>query len=186
MYIKIKKTPNPNAIKFILGIVISQDKMYFFEKNGKYYKKYSKLIKILFIAVKSIKYIMIGTNFVSVTKNNSIKWNNNLIKKIKTILIDFFVFGNNIINKNIKKNIIFSISNIENKIKELIKVKVKPAVEKDGGNIVFQKYKNGNVYVKLYGACKGCPSSKITLKHGIENMLKYFIPEIKSVISYND
>ena len=125
-----------------------------------------------------------GNDFISITKNENINWD-----EIKTFilsnLVDYFIAGLPVVNEvnTDKKKKNKSNSKIEEQIIELLDSKIRPAVAQDGGDIVYNKFENGIVYLELHGACQGCPSSTITLKQGIENMLKHYIPEVESVES---
>lgn len=181
MFIQTQSTPNPNTLKFIPGIqIIKSSSSRQFNKNDDC--KDSLLAKQL-LEINGVESVFFGNDFVSITKNENINWN-----EVKTFilsnLVDYFIAGKPIINKKIrgkKKN--KASSKIEEQIIELLDSKIRPAVAQDGGDIIYNKFENGIVYLELHGACQGCPSSTITLKQGIENMLKHYIPEIKSVES---
>ena len=128
--------------------------------------------------------MLFGNDFISITKNENINWD-----EIKTFilsnLVDYFIAGLPVVNEvnTDKKKKNKSNSKIEEQIIELLDSKIRPAVAQDGGDIIYNKFENGIVYLELHGACQGCPSSTITLKQGIENMLKHYIPEVESVES---
>ena len=183
MYIQTQETPNHNTLKFIPGIEVTKKGSYHFNKVDNDYSR-SPLAKKLF-EIEGIKSVFFGNDFVSITKEENMEW-----KKIRTYilteLIDYFMTEMPIIEE---KNTVSKKANksnnakIEKQIIELIDTRVRPAVAGDGGDIIYDKFEDGVVYLKLRGACKGCPSAGMTLKHGIENMLKHYIPEVKSVES---
>ena len=178
MDIQTELTPNPETLKFVI------DKKFIiyhgFEiKNEKEAKEY-KFTKDFF-ELKGIKSIYIGENFIAVTKEKNITWN--ILKtKILTFVLDFISSNKVLIKKKSKnKEIKRKKDKISNKIEKIIDEKVRPAVARDGGDIVFENFDKGVVYLKLKGACVGCPSSTATLKDGIENLLMHYFPEVKKV-----
>ncbi len=186
MFIQTEETPNPATLKFLPGKII-------LEKGTQEYKSKKdaqkhNLAKILF-EEKYVSNVFIGKDFVTITKSEDVDWDllkPNLLSKI----LDFFSSGQDIqlaekSKKEEKKNYNKKDSKIINQINDLLDQRIKPAVAQDGGDISFVEYKDGIVFLELRGACSGCPSSTITLKSGIENMLKYYIPEIKSVEAIN-
>ena len=181
MYIQTQETPNPSTLKFIPGIEVLKRGSHHFNKADDNYA-HSPLTKQLF-KIEGVKSVFFGSDFISITKEENTQWD-----KIKTYilakLVDNFMAGIPIIKE--KKAIPKKTSKegnfkIEQQIIELINTKVRPAVARDGGDIIYNKFKDGIVYLKLHGACQGCPSATITLKQGIENMLKHYISEVKSV-----
>ena len=143
----------------------------------------NELIRNL-LSINGIEGIFLGKDFISVNKYEDISWDE--IKHIVISLInDFYSSGNEfVIDKNLDESN-ENLGEIEKKIVQLLEEKIRPAVAKDGGDIKFKEFKDGIVKVQLQGSCSGCPSSTITLKSGIENMLKYYIPEIDSVEAIN-
>ena len=122
-------------------------------------------------------------DFLSVNKNKEVLWDD-----IKHIIIsyinDFYSNGNEfVIEKQLNENLTKDFGEIEKKIIDVLENKVRPAVSRDGGDITFKSFKNGVVTVQLKGSCSGCPSSTITLKRGVENLLTHYIPEVREVIS---
>ncbi|MSO14038.1 NifU family protein [Rickettsiales endosymbiont of Trichoplax sp. H2] len=180
MYIQTQDTPNPNTLKFIPGIEVLKNGSKQFNKHDNCTD--SLLAQQLF-KIDGVDSIFFGNDFISVTKENKVDWE--IIKTfILSKLVDHFLAGLPVITQSQdKKKIIKANSKIEEQIIELLNSKIRPAVAQDGGDIIYNKFENGVVYLELHGACKGCPSSTITLKQGIENMLKHYIPEIKSVES---
>ena len=180
MNIETEITPNPETLKFIIkseyikqhGIEIKSN------KEAKRFKFSNEIFQI-----KGVNRIFIGENFVSVTKDKNITWNT-IKTKILTFLIDYISSNKNIIdNKNLKKIVKKGKDKISINIEKIIDEKVRPAVARDGGDIKFKKYNNGIVTVQLQGSCSGCPSSIMTLKQGVQNLLCHYIPEVKEVIA---
>ena len=177
MFIQTQKTPNPNSLKFLPGIKISNvDSVEFLKKD----QTDNYLIRDI-LSIDGVESVFLGLDFLSVNKNEKTKWED--IKHIVISLInDFFAQGNNLIlHKNQNGKTEESYKDIEKKIIHILETKVKPAVANDGGDIKFLNYKNGVVKVKLQGSCSGCPSSTITLKRGVQNLLQHYIPDIKQV-----
>ena len=177
MFIQTQKTPNPNSLKFLPGRKISNiDSMEFSKKED----FDNPLIKNI-LQINGVESLFLGSDFLSVNKKNNIDWED--IKHIVISLInEFFEEGNQlIVDKNLNNKDIKDYKDIEKKIVHILESKVKPAVANDGGDIKFLNYQDGVVKVKLQGSCSGCPSSTITLKRGVQNLLQHYIPEIKQV-----
>ena len=179
MNIETELTPNPETLKFIVEnkyIIQSGIEI----KDKKEAKKF-KFSKNLF-QLKGVKRMFIGENFIAVTKEKSITWNY-LKTKILIFILDFVTSNKYIVEKIIKKEPDKNINRnkISSKIEKIINDKVRPAVARDGGDIIFKNFEKGIVYLNLKGACVGCPSSTATLKQGIENLLKHYLPEVKEV-----
>ena len=177
MFIQTQKTPNPNSLKFLPGIKISNiDSAEFKNKD----ETNNILIRNI-LSITGVESIFLGMDFLSVNKSENTDWED--IKHIVLSLMnEFFGQGNKlIIDKNINHNNQENYQDIEKKIVNILETKVKPAVANDGGDIKFLNYKDGIVKVKLQGSCSGCPSSTITLKRGVQNLLQHYIPEIKQV-----
>ena len=177
MFVQTEITPNPNSLKFIPGKVVS--KAGSFEINQKDQTE-SRLVKDL-LSINGIKGIFLSQDFLSVIKEENADW-----EDLKHIVISFinefysegneFVIDSKVNNENSKDLI-----DIEKKIIKILDQKIRPAVARDGGDIQLKEYKNGIVKVQLKGSCSGCPSSTMTLKQGVQNLLKHYIPEIKEV-----
>ena len=177
MFVQTQKTPNPNSLKFLIGKNISNvDSLEFSDKKN----TDNELIRNI-LSVNGVESMFLGSDFLSVNKNENIDWED--IKHIVISLInDFFEQGNElIIDKKSNIKIGENYKDIEKKIITILETKVKPAVANDGGDIKFVNYKDGIVKVKLQGSCSGCPSSVITLKRGVQNLLQHYIPDIKQV-----
>ena len=179
MFIQTEETPNPNTLKFIPGVQVLKEGT--FEFKDKASAKCSNLANLLFL-IDGIERVFLATEFVSVTKNND--KNCEILKPlILTAIMDHYASGKEAIEK-IQNNINESMeedSEVVKQIKELIDQRVRPAVAMDGGDISFCSFEDGVVTLQMKGACAGCPSSTATLKMGIENMLRHYIPEVVEV-----
>ena len=178
-------TPNPETMKFVANKLLYPSKSIDFENEAS--ASPSPLAKELF-GFPFVKGVFIASNFVTLTKTQETDWND-VIPSIREFLQEYVEEGKVIINEDeiVKKtsNVTFSADDNEivNRIKELLENYVKPAVEMDGGAITFKNYKDGVVSLVMQGSCSGCPSSMVTLKSGIEGMMKRMIPEVKEVIA---
>tara|TARA_B100001564_G_C20602115_1_gene653219 strand:+ start:694 stop:1251 length:558 start_codon:yes stop_codon:yes gene_type:complete len=185
MFIQTQETPNPSTLKFIPGKVVLEDRTMQISKKEQ--ASVSPLAVKLF-DIDGVQSIFLGSDFISITKQEDISWD--IIKHdILDIIMDHYVTEQPILaeEKTIKE-VDSSFNNADPlviQIKELIETRVRPAVAQDGGDIIFHSFENGVVKLELHGACSGCPSSTITLKNGIENMLKYYVPEVESVEAVN-
>jgi len=181
MFIQTQETPNPASLKFIPDGAIVSDKGSFEFKNKEQALEKSDLAVELF-KIDGVVAVFFGADFITITKVENLEW-----RKIKTqimaTIMDYFVAGKKVLKDTTKRVESDSVddSEIVKQIKELLEVKVKPAVAMDGGDVIFRGFENGVVKLELKGSCSGCPSSTITLKNGIENMFKHYIPEVESV-----
>ncbi len=180
MFIQTEATPNPNAIKFLPSLPISPNQPLHFsnidEAKGK-----SRIVVELF-GINNIKSVFLGSDFITITKNDSGDWLT-LKPEILMVIMDYFTAGFTVFDEqegNIVSNI-EGLSEIEQQIVEIIDSRVRPSVAMDGGDIIYRGFENGVVKLELRGACSGCPSSTITLKNGIESLLKHYIPEVEAV-----
>ena len=178
MFVQTETTPNPNSLKFLPGKIVSNSGSY--EITNKDDTK-NQLIRNL-LSVNGVEGIFLGKDFISINKNDHTSWDE--IKHIAISLInDFYKDGKEyVIEKNLNEDI-ENLEEIEKKIVQVLDQKVRPAVAKDGGDIKFKDFKNGIVRVQLQGSCSGCPSSTMTLKQGVQNLLCHYIPEVKEVIA---
>ena len=183
MFIQTEQTPNPKTLKFLPGKVVMSEGTAFFQNITESHN--SPLAEKLF-EVEGVEGVFLGSDFITITKNNSLDWQ--IMKPlVLTVITDHFNSGDktilNISDDKRKESQEDNPedSNIVKQIKELLYTRVRPAVAMDGGDIVYESYKDGIVYLHMQGACSGCPSSTATLKVGIENMLKHYLPEIKEV-----
>ena len=176
MFVQTEVTPNPNSLKFLPGRVVSNNGS--FEVTRKEDTDNELIINLL--AINGVEGIFLGRDFISINKYDHIAWDE--IKHIIVSLInDFYSSGKEcVIEKNLNENK-ENLKDIEKKIVQILEEKIRPAVAKDGGDIKFKEFKNGIVRVQLQGSCSGCPSSTMTLKQGVQNLLCHYIPEVKEV-----
>ena len=176
MFVQTEITPNPNSLKFIPGKVVSN--MGSFEVTKKDNINNELIRNIL--SVNGVEGIFLGKDFISVNKNNKNSWDD-----IKHIVIshinEFYASGKQfVINKDLNEKS-ESFDEIEKRIVQLLEEKIRPAIARDGGDIKFKEFKDGIVKVQLQGSCSGCPSSTMTLKQGVQNLLCHYLPEVKRV-----
>ncbi len=178
MFIQTEDTPNPNTLKFMPGIVVLEKNTADFS-SAKAASK-SNLAKLLF-DIDGVKRVFFGSDFISVTKSEELDWDV-LKPPILTAIMEHFASGKPIIETDdVKNHNSEEDTEVVKQIKELIEQRVRPAVAMDGGDISFCSFDEGIVTLEMKGACAGCPSSTATLKMGIENMLKHYIPEVIEV-----
>ena len=179
MFVQTQNTPNPNSLKFIPGKKVSNSGS--FEISDKE-KVNNELVRNI-LSINGVTSIFLEEDFLSVNKLEKSEWED--IKHIVISFInEFYANGNEfIIDKNVQEKTQQNYTEIEKKIINILETKVKPAVARDGGDIKFKEFKNGVVTVNLQGSCSGCPSSKMTLKQGVQNLLCHYIPEVKEVIA---
>jgi len=178
MFVQTEVTPNPNSLKFLPGKNVSNSGPY--EITNKDQINNELLRNIL--SVKGVEGVFLGKDFISVNKNDQSKWDE--IKHIVISLInDFYSDGKEfVIDENINQDDT-SLNEIEEKIVKILDQKIRPAVARDGGDIKFKEFKDGVVKVQLQGSCSGCPSSTMTLKQGVQNLLCHYLPEVKEVVA---
>jgi len=176
MFVQTEITPNPNSLKFLPGKKVSNNGSFEITKKDNIN---NELVRNL-LSVNGVEGIFLGEDFISVNKKDSINWEE--IKHIVISLInDFYSDGKDfVIDKNLDEEI-SNRSEIEQNIIKILDQKIRPAVAKDGGDIKFREFKDGVVKVQLQGSCSGCPSSTMTLKQGVQNLLKHYIKEVKEV-----
>ena len=179
MFIQTETTPNPNSLKFIPGKIVSNSGS--FEIIDKE-KTDNELLRNI-LSINGVTGIFLGPDFLSVNKEETINWDD--IKHIVISLInEFYLSGKKyVINNNFDKKKISDFADIEKKIIDILDTKIRPAVAKDGGDIKFKEFKDGVVKVQLQGSCSGCPSSTMTLKQDVQNLLCHYIPDVKEVIA---
>ena len=178
--IQTETTPNPNSLKFLSEKVISAIGTEEFQKD-KSKSLENKFIKEL-LEFKGVELILLSKNFLSVKKTEDVSWNE-LKPMVISHLNDYFEKNDGPILKENKAPDI-SIKNDDETVKKIIDVldtKIRPAVARDGGDIKFKSFENGVVKVELQGSCSGCPSSLMTLKQGVQNLLKHYVKEVNSV-----
>ena len=174
MFVQTEVTPNPNSLKFLPGKNVSNSGPYKDQINN-------ELVKNI-LSVKGVEGVFLGQDFLSVNKSDQTRWD-----EIKHIVIsfinDFYSDGKEfVIDENIKQEE-SGLDEIEQKIVKILDQKIRPAVARDGGDIKFKEFKDGVVKVQLQGSCSGCPSSTMTLKQGVQNLLCHYLPEVKEVIA---
>jgi NFU1 iron-sulfur cluster scaffold homolog, mitochondrial len=181
-------TPNPETMKFVANKLLYPSKSIDFQQEES--ATPSPLAKELF-GFPFVKGVFIASNFITLTKTPDTDWND-VTPSIREFLKEYLEEGKTIINEDeIVKSSVGNVSSGDDsdvvvRIKELLENYVKPAVEMDGGAISFKHYENGKVTLVLQGSCSGCPSSMVTLKSGIEGMMKRMIPEVKEVVAEAD
>ena len=176
MFVQSEIAPNPNSIKFLPGKTVSKSGSFEVTKKD---ETNNELIKNLF-SVGGVESIFLGKDFISVNKQDEVEW-----EEIKHIIIslinDFYSTGKEyVVEKNLNESS-ENLEEIELRIIKILDQKIRPAVARDGGDIKFKEFKDGIVKVKLQGSCSGCPSSTMTLKQGVQNLLCHYIPEVKQV-----
>ena len=178
MFVQTEITPNPNSLKFIPGKAVSNAGSFEITKKDEIK---NQLVKDI-LSVNGVEGIFLGKDFISVNKYDEIPW-----EEIKHIIIsfinEFYSSGKDfVIDKNLNEQG-ESLDELEKKIVKLLDEKIRPAVARDGGDIKFKEFKDGVVKVQLQGSCSGCPSSTMTLKRGVENLLCHYLPEVKEVVA---
>ena len=178
MFVQTEITPNPNSLKFLPGKTVSNCGSYEITKKDNIQNELVRNI----LSVNGVEGIFLSKEFISVNKYDEIPW-----EEIKHIIIslinDFYASGKEfVINKALNETN-EDLSEIEKKIVQILNNKIRPAVAKDGGDIKFKEFKDGVVKVQLQGSCSGCPSSTMTLKQGVQNLLCHYLPEVKEVVA---
>ena len=178
MFVQTEVTPNPNSLKFLPGKKVSNSGPYEITKKE---DVKNELVRNI-LSVNGVEGIFLGQDFISVNKNDETKWDE--IKHIVISLInDFYADGKEfVIDENVKDET-SDLNEIEEKIVKILEQKIRPAVARDGGDIKFKEFKDGVVKVQLQGSCSGCPSSTMTLKQGVQNLLCHYLPEVKEVVA---
>lgn len=193
MFIQTETTPNPDSLKFIPGQPVSPDKNYDFRDQDA--AALSPLATRI-IQLDGIEGVFLGSDFISVSKDSATDWVM-LKPRIMSAIMDHYTSGLSIVENSESSHSDENPSsvNIEDyseddqhivkTIVDILDQRVRPAVAQDGGDIIFHRYEDGIVFLEMHGACSGCPSSTITLKAGIENMLQHYIPEVQEVRAVN-
>ena len=179
MFVQTQKTPNPNSLKFLTEKKVSNDgSIEITDKN----QSDNELVRNI-LSINGVTGIFLAEDFISVNKEEAIDWED-LKHIVKSFINDYYSSGNEIVIDSSKQVISNkNVSEIEKQIIKILDTKVRPAVERDGGDIKFEDFKDGIVTVKLQGSCSGCPSSTMTLKQGVQNLLSHYIPEVKNVVA---
>jgi len=178
MFIQTQITPNPNSLKFLPEKKVSNSGSYeILKKDG----IKNDLVRNI-LSINGVESIFLGEDFISVNKNDAIDWED--IKHIVISLInDFYSSGKQFVIDESLEEEHSNLDEIEKKIVKILDQKIRPAVAKDGGDIKFKEFKDGIVKVQLQGSCSGCPSSTMTLKQGVQNLLCHYLPEVKEVVA---
>ena len=176
MFVQTEITPNPNSLKFLPGKNVSNKGSFEITQKD---QTNNELIKNL-LSVNGVEGIFLGKDFISINKYDDTSWDE--IKHIVISLInDFYSSGKECVVENTLIENNENLKDIEKKIVKILDEKIRPAVAKDGGDIKFKEFKDGVVKVQLQGSCSGCPSSTMTLKQGVQNLLCHYLPEVKKV-----
>lgn len=181
MFIQTENTPNPATIKFLPGRTVMDVGVHDFASPHEAVQ--SPLAERLF-QISGVERVMFGSDFIAVTKDSMTDWP--AIKGIVlTAIMQHFSTGQPLFKdgavqdkSHVNDDLLDDISK---QIKQLIEERVRPAVAMDGGDIIFDKFEKGIVFLKMRGACSGCPSSTVTLKNGVESMLRHYVPEVLEV-----
>ena len=178
MFIQTEITPNPNSLKFLPEKKVSNSGPYeILKKDG----IKNDLVRNI-LSINGVESIFLGEDFISVNKKDMIDWED--IKHIVISLInDFYSSGKQFVIDESLEDEHSNLDEIEKKIVKILDQKIRPAVAKDGGDIKFKEFKDGIVKVQLQGSCSGCPSSTMTLKQGVQNLLCHYLPEVKEVVA---
>jgi Fe-S cluster biogenesis protein NfuA len=178
MFIQTEGTPNPATLKFLPGRVVMRKGTADFSSAAAAAER-SPLAQRLF-EVEGVTGVFLGMDFITVSKADAADWAV-LKPQILAAIMEHFSANLPVVDEAAEDAAGEGDSELVAQIRELIETRVRPAVAQDGGDIIFRSFEDGVVYVSLQGACSGCPSSTATLKHGIENMLRYYVPEVQSV-----
>ena len=179
MFIQTEQTPNPSTLKFLPGRVVMEKGTQDFADTES--ARNSPLARRLF-AIEGVERVFFGADFVTVTKAADKDWQ---IMKPSILggIMEHYTSGEPVVNAeaSAEGDAGAEDDEIVAQIKDLLETRVRPAVAQDGGDIVFQDFRDGVVYLHMHGSCSGCPSSTATLKMGIENLLKHYVPEVVEV-----
>tara|TARA_Y100000996_G_scaffold411506_1_gene395829 strand:+ start:223 stop:762 length:540 start_codon:yes stop_codon:yes gene_type:complete len=178
MFVQTEMTPNPNSLKFLPGKTVSNGGSFEITKKD---DVKNELIRNL-MSVNGVEGIFLSKDFISINKYDDISWDE--IKHIVISLInDFYSSGREFVIDKSPFEDDKNLGEIEKRIVQILDQKIRPAVAKDGGDIKFKEFKDGVVMVQLQGSCSGCPSSTMTLKQGVQNLLCHYLPEVKEVVA---
>ena len=176
MFVQTEITPNPNSLKFLPGKNVSNNGSFEITQKDQTNNELAKNL----LSINGVEGIFLGKDFISINKYDDTSWDE--IKHIVISLInDFYSSGKECVVENTLIENNENLKDIEKKIVKILDEKIRPAVAKDGGDIKFKEFKDGIVKVQLQGSCSGCPSSTMTLKQGVQNLLCHYLPEVKKV-----
>ena len=180
MYVQTEETPNPNTLKFLPGKTVSEVGSFEFTAKE---RTENRLIKDI-LSIKEVNMVFLGLDFITVKKTEQILWKE-IKPKITSLINEYYLKDNvSILDKNYvkqKSNDKEPTDEVVKKIINILDEKIRPAVARDGGDIKFKSFDNGLVTVELQGSCSGCPSSVMTLKQGVQNLLCHYVSEVKRV-----
>ena len=178
MFVQTEVTPNPNSLKFLPGKKVSNSGPYEITSKD---ETQNTLVRNL-LSINGVEGIFLGEDFISINKKEIIKWD-----EVKHIVIsfinDFYSEGKEFVIDESLEEQNSNLDELEQKIVKILDEKIRPAVARDGGDIKFKEFKDGVVKVQLQGSCSGCPSSTMTLKQGVQNLLCHYLPEVKEVVA---
>ena len=178
MFVQTEITPNPNSLKFLPGKAVSRCGSFEITKKD---ETNNELIRNL-LSINGVEGIFLGKDFISINKYDDTPW-----EEVKHIIIslinDFYSTGKECVIENSLNQTTEDLNDLEKKIIKILDEKIRPAVARDGGDIKFKEFKDGIVKVQLQGSCSGCPSSTMTLKQGVQNLLCHYLPEVKEVVA---
>lgn len=186
MLIQTEPTPNPAALKFLPGRAVMDSGTRDF---ASYEDADASPLAAAIFSIGDVEGVFFGRDFVSVTAAPGVEWRE-LKPQVLEVLLDHFASGAPLFNAGSAADIFIAPEEIDDsgedaevvaQIRELIDTRVRPAVARDGGDIVYRGFKGGTVFLAMQGACSGCPSSTMTLKQGIESLLKHYVPEVEAV-----
>ncbi|OFW87749.1 MAG: iron transporter, partial [Alphaproteobacteria bacterium RIFCSPHIGHO2_12_FULL_45_9] len=184
MFIQTEATPNPQTLKFLPGCVVMAQGVAEFRTPEEAAAKSPLAVRLF--EVDGVKGVFYGADFISITKADIVDWSD-IKTYILGILFEQFSMNKPLMNDTADDDVSGDEdSETVKKIKSILDERVRPAVAKDGGDIVFHSFEKGIVFLKMRGACAGCPSSTMTLKSGIENMLRHFVPDVLEVRAVPD
>lgn len=180
MFIQTETTPNPLTLKFIPGVTVLGNSTAFYTDRSA--ATDSPLALALF-DIPDVRAVFLGGDFITITRSEKSSWET-LKPALLTAIMEHFVAGRKITTAGESVSASSEEDDeIVKQIRELIDTRVRPAVAMDGGDIIYRGFENGIVKLELHGSCSGCPSSTMTLKNGIENMLRHYVPEVVGVES---
>ena len=178
MFVQTEVTPNPNSLKFLPGKKVSNSGPYEITNKDETQNEFVRNL----LSINGVEGIFLGEDFISINKKEIIKWD-----EIKHIVIsfinDFYSEGKEFVIDESLEEQNSNLDDLEQKIVKILDEKIRPAVARDGGDIKFKEFKDGVVKVQLQGSCSGCPSSTMTLKQGVQNLLCHYLPEVKEVVA---
>ena len=178
MFVQTEVTPNPNSLKFLPGKKVSNSGPYEITNKS---DTQNSLVRNL-LSINGVEGIFLGEDFISINKKEIVKWD-----EIKHIVIsfinDFYSEGKEFVIDESLDEQNSNLDELEQKIVKILDQKIRPAVARDSGDIKFKEFKDGVVKVQLQGSCSGCPSSTMTLKQGVQNLLCHYLPEVKEVVA---